>query len=109
MDIEIPALVFSDLVGVDLSKYNKILAKNKTKATSATNPTTTPRKSVDVNEILIDGKYSSEPALEDGKIVTKLTPTGKKFTLQIKNDKFLVKNVKEEVDNSFDFDCLERQ
>ena len=103
------AVNFSDLIGVDLSRYNKSVKASKYAEHKPENVTTEKKTSVDVQEILIDGTYKTAPALEDGKIVTKLTPNGVKFTLQLKNDKFFIKNVEEEKGENFDFSTLERQ
>ena len=102
---------FSDLIGVDLSHYNKGLRKAPVpaKPLAEKGATTEKKTSVDVKEILIDGTYKTAPALESGKVVTKITPDGYKFTLQLKNDKFYVTTVSNQKDENFDFNTLERQ
>lgn len=99
---------FADLIGVDLSNYNKGTNKITRKAVSETPaevennqepvaeepvPKTTPnRNSFEANEILMNGTYKTAPSIEDGRIVTKLSPEGMKFTVTFKNNKLFVSN-----------------
>lgn len=109
------AVNFSDLIGVDLTHYdrNSSLKTNKKAKLEPVQTETTnefdyslssqeaehkpePKKTLETTEILLDGSYKTSPAVEDGRIVTKLTPDGLKFVVQLKNNKLLVKNIEQE-------------
>lgn len=98
-----------DLVGVDLSSYEKgakKAAKKKAKAsnleTSApeTQSTVTSNK-FNADEILIRGTYKATPTIQGDVIVTKITPDGVKFDVAFDGNKLFVASEKSNDDNSF--------
>ena len=102
-----------DLVGVDLSSYEKKPRKShlsndfeQTNVKPSFDPTlgddpletpanTTPN-SFNSNEILIRGTFKTSPALEGDVIVTKITPEGVKFSVTFDGNKLFVVNEKQE-------------
>lgn len=108
------AIEFSDLIGIDLSLLNKQsdnASSNESEQIesqedsfevqeeNANKNYEIPAKkkaNINVNEVIIDGTYKTAPTLEDGKIVTKLTPDGLKFTIQLENEKLFIKTNNEE-------------
>ena len=91
-----------ELVGADLSTYNKKVAKNysnaeeKHVAKEITNPdgsTTingTDAIGFNASEILIKGTFKTAPAIDGDVIVTKITPEGVKFDVVFDGDKLFV-------------------
>lgn len=106
---------FIDLIGVDLMNYTKTqrpVVKRSKQIDEA--PLEAPQNEVYdtpaqtavaqgsaaeskghpyyANEILMNGSYKTSPAIEDGRIVTKLSPEGMRFVVTLKNNKLLVSN-----------------
>jgi len=99
-----------DLVGVDLSSFEKKSVARSQRGTTVTekevvdsqmqtevqatvDPTT---QNTSANEILIRGTFKTGPALEGDVIVTKLTPDGVKFSVSFDGNKLFVSNEKQE-------------
>ena len=92
-----------DLIGVDLSNFDKnnkpaVRKAAKNPANEATSEA--PKGTYEASEILMNGSYKTSPSIEDGRIVTKLSPEGMKFLVTLKNNRIFVTN-KEAEENSF--------
>ena len=101
------AIEFSDLIGIDLTHYDKTPVANngaKHESKSIEKPVEDLNKEFETSEILIDGSYKTTPVVEDGRVVTKLTPDGLAFSVQLKENKLNVKTIEE--DPNMDFDML---
>lgn len=100
---------FADLIGIDLSYYNKNNTSNRKNIDDAmansvdsfdlSSEEIIPENILDsfeANEIFMNGSYRTTPAIEDGQIVTKLSPEGMKFIVTLQNNKLFVTNKEED-------------
>lgn len=97
-----------DLVGVDLTAYEKNATKRakkhekaQTQNASTSVKTATVSNKVNADEILIRGTYKATPTVQGDVIVTKITPDGVKFNVSFDGNKLFVANEKSNDENSF--------
>ncbi|MBQ8425268.1 MAG: hypothetical protein IJX17_04535 [Clostridia bacterium] len=100
-----------DLVGVDLSSFEKKARGNSLEHTEQTtvdptgqtevsskNPVNEVEHVNSANEILIRGIYKASPAVEGDVLVTKITPDGSKFSITFDGNKLFVSTSNEKQD-----------
>lgn len=108
-DLQVLTKNLINLVGVDLTSYEKGAKKVSKKQAKASNlEANTPEtqkvvtsNKLNADEILIRGTYKATPTVQGDVIVTKITPDGVKFDVAFDGNKLFVASEKSNDENSF--------